>query len=456
MSSGETKVISPIFDVFQPPVVSRDITSYEAIEYQERNVSQISTLSTFNLLFNDVSVWTLPYDSHLQVDFQIMDGDISTAYSSSEEVAISNNGGAFGIFNRAVLYFNDQQIEEVREVGQTVLVDALTSYSKDYCESTGTAHLFYPDAGGINDTTTPTLSAGEAITSNNSGFSSRVARAVNSKQVTVFLPVRTLFRFFRDNPIVMKGNRMKIVLHKETNEKALQAANGETPVLKINKLSWWLPHVQPSEQVNLMLQKQLASGATKKLMWKHLEHIQSPLFTRTNLNPSWRATTTVGKPVRLFILFQRAARWTTLADAASNVSNTMGVFDNYDLQQISARINGITVPREEYEINYESGTAQDYARVYMAYLDASNSVHDPDSGACISFESFREHYPLYVVKVPDESDLYQNRQTYEIEIRAQLRSTPHATYGDYYINCIVESERSAIMKGSAERMQIIL
>ena len=458
------QVVNPIWQVFEKPLEDLSITDYEMLEYQERNIN-VTTLTNLQVINQDLDLYLYPFDSYLQVNCEILDaiGGADLTNAAGEDTTPVNNG--WFNFSRAELYANDQLVEAVDDPGLASLMTGLTDLSGDYLASTGTNMMWYLDQGGLNDALVPTITAGEAAIANNAGVAARNARVrllLVGIQYTMFLQPKMVFRFFRDNPKVFRGIKWTIRLIKNGAERSLMrtaaaVVTDAVAVVQINRLSWWIPAVKPNESVALSLNQSLNEGQKNIMTWKGLELIRSPLFLQANLNPEFRATTTSGRPSRIFVAFQRVERTTTNADTAGPVSNNTAIFDNYNVQAIHVRVNNKQYPREELLTDYTRVTAGDYSRAYMMFQAAGDNNHDPDSGSGVSYEDYRELYPIYVFDIHHSPNVFQNIQSFEVEVRARFRAIAGgAAYGNYFIQTLVEFDKEAIMTGVDSRMRLTL
>ena len=68
------EVVAPYWLIFEKPIVDDSTTKYEFIETQEKNVN-VSKLSNFNFITNDLESWILPSDSYLHAEIKISRDD---------------------------------------------------------------------------------------------------------------------------------------------------------------------------------------------------------------------------------------------------------------------------------------------------------------------------------------------------------------------------------------------
>lgn len=287
----------------------------------------------------------------------------------------------------------------------------------------------------------------------NTGFEKRRAKLASDKRVlsttdnsiSLFMPLRRLFPLLKQNPIIMRGieqelcfdlNDFKSVLYRDANVDG----NADGRII-LRRLSWWVPVLRPTLQIKNEINKMLNSGEKRVLKWDATNHYYSE--PRNSQESSWLIKTSEHRPVRCYVFFQQSSKF------ANQTENNM-IFDNYDVNRIFLRINSDRqFPNKEYRVNYEVGKNQDYARVYSAYLSACMAVHSDDCKPAISYDEFRDLYPLYYFDLSHQDEsVWDSTTQAHITVEYSLNSTPSQQgLGDYRIHAVLDTEREITLQG---------
>lgn len=287
------------------------------------------------------------------------------------------------------------------------------------------------------------------------------------KQINLMLPIKRLFPIFEANQHVYRGVKHTIKLYKNnslanmvirnalTNDVAGTGVGTAVGSVNITYASWWIPVLKPSLRVGLEIDKQLAAGTTKQLMWNGFNCYRSNIYQAGETTPEWRITSSSHKPSKIYIVFQLQSRYD------SQIQNNM-IFDNLATQTVAG--SGITrgqirlasrqFPKEEYTCNFVQGAAEDVARLYAMYLQMHGKLHDTSSSAMITIDEFRDLYPIFCFDVSaQDPQIWSNVTTIDIESRFQLGA---AAPGAYYQFALIEYERHITLKGAGQRMAVLL
>src|SRR5690606_21665913 len=116
-----------------------------------------------------------------------------------------------------------------------------------------------------------------------------------------------------------------------------------------------------------------------------------------------------------YVVFQNQNRYN------NQYANNM-LFDNGGITNIYIMIGGTQFPRLSYSpISF--GAAQgdpaaapgDIARLYNAYLRAANKIDTFSDGAVLSYQQFRDNYPIFVFDVEaQDNDIWANPNAVDI------------------------------------------
>ena len=124
----------------------------------------------------------------------------------------------------------------------------LAKYSLVYAKGSGLMQCWYPDTS-------------TAAEENNVGFAARhnyIIKKPNPKGSFSFaIPLEHIFGFCEDYDKVMYGMRHTLTLVRTSDNDAIfkAAALGDVGKLKLSKISWMMPRVQPNDEMKYKLYK---------------------------------------------------------------------------------------------------------------------------------------------------------------------------------------------------------
>lgn len=286
----------------------------------------------------------------------------------------------------------------------------------------------------------------------NLGFEERRERALvstgrTSNAITMWLPVRKLFPILEYNPMLMRGIEQEIVLDIDDVKQFLLRSYGTPPCeIDIQQMSWWVPIVKPSLEVDNAYMKMLQQNTPIRMDWVSHNHYRSTALT-TESEGNWLIKTTEHRPERVFVFFSPTS-------SIGNQEKNPYKFENYGVSRIFLRSNSDRqFPNKEYRINWTEGNGQDYMRVYSAYLKACGLQHSEQCTPAISYEEFKDLYPLYVfdLRAQDEQ-VWENTTQAHLTVEYTINGAEITRLGAYYINAIIETNRKLELRGVNGRM----
>lgn len=275
----------------------------------------------------------------------------------------------------------------------------------------------------------------------NTGHLVRKNLIADKKAVSVHIPLRQIFPFLRDNPIIMTGMDQVLEFDMNDMEKTFIAGLGVSsairPKIILTELSWYVPLIEPSDSLmKKYMSKVLGKDKTYQLTWGHEEYYMSNPYSTQQAN--WVIHRSDYRCNKLIVFFQ-------LDSKVNSIYNNNMVFDNMNLSRLHARLNSNDrYPHLEYDVVYDIGTDQDYSRVYSDYLKSCDVVHSCDRKPALSYDEFRQT-PLYVFDfTPQYPSAYDsNKQQSVVTVEWRLSSAPAE---NYRVHAILETERAIKLK----------
>ena len=393
-------------------------------------------------------IWTLPCKSFLYIEGQLVDATNNQAYAAETLVALQNNAMMY-LFSEARYHIGDLEVERFQYPGQTTTIDALLTKSNnfnglDQCWSLDTGNgtpqtlneiVNFVAADVPGNATANILTAfqtvmerlTEGLMSQNIGFEKRrnyTSTAGNVGSFAFKIPLEFIFNFCKQYRRVFYGCKHSIIFPRQTDTQAVIRNAGVANAARVNitKMQWHVPIVTPSLEEKEILNNYISNKVSFPLafMNKKSENIIVPQATEF----AWRLSIASGieKPRYIVVGFQ--------SPAANAIETNYAIF-NANVQVINAyvELNGERYPNNDYITNYGSNQ---YAQFYNAFKEFKKSYSDDeDENDCISYQSFKRLYRLYVFDVSKQSERLKNtvvdiKLTFKFRANAPANTTAYA------------------------------
>jgi len=495
------EITSPMYDIDQPPFVvdrSSDEHIWTKINPPESQAS-LGTLEVYNLEYLNKSAWCYYHDAYLDLTVRIVQGapnntggtavtNVGTIASAAGLVATNTvcniTPSILAVFRKAFLFFNGVQMGYVDEIATAQLLQALVNQSQDYLDTVGrqiglildtapdgvnhatwaasqgnfgawyavdaygAPNLKYFNEGGIKRTKIYTRCC-----ANDAAFPEEP-----SKSVQMMIPLREIFPILKYFDRVIRGVEFKLQLQRNTTQTEVihgQRGSGDgVPSVQINNLSLWVPSFRPSVPVSAKLSSLLATG--EKLNFSYPEiTMHSRTFSQITSEQTFILSGITNRPLRMSVCFKLRERLTTYGLNSGN-------FDHMNINNISVRVNGHQIPREEYRI-YDSAVGGNkmvrYLRPLQDIYGSSGVSSDYSTGNLLNADNWRI-YPMWVFDL-GVLPLTVFDATGKSNSQISLQFTQSATYanntvyaagppeiaagsatGDFICYCLLESQKT--------------
>ena len=219
--------------------VDDSIKSYETYAFQPISGTQLNSAGQIIIRVENQDAFFHPRNSWLQVEGKLVKSD-GAVYGADTKVALTNNGVMY-LFDNIKYELNGQEIESVYHPGQASTILGLTKYSYDFNQCTALNQCWIVDTDdNVNDT--------------NTGFKSRreyIIKKPNPKGNFRFaIELEHILDFCEDYDKVLYGftHTLTIVRTSSDNNAIYRAAAVGAGKVVIEKISWMLPRVEPSDE----------------------------------------------------------------------------------------------------------------------------------------------------------------------------------------------------------------
>ncbi|KAL6046002.1 hypothetical protein QOT17_022437 [Balamuthia mandrillaris] len=227
------------------------------------------------------------------------------------------------------------------------------------------------------------------------------------------------------------------------HRQAHTTASGINPTaLVISELNLWVPQLLPDEGIRAKLEQQLIDRKKKTVVDNDL-YVTQYNGAAGVARHHFLVSSNIRKPKHIFVVMQKNARHTQ--------NHNKSIFDHMSMQTIRVTVNGRPVPETAYEPNFEVAN-ESYVQLYNSYLEASFHCNDSESGSIVTFEDFKNLYPIFVfdcsfTKGDRAGFSYQTAANIFVEYMI-VDTVAHTAY------VVVEAEAELDFKGDKEHLRI--
>jgi hypothetical protein len=441
---------NPVWDIFEPTPEDNSISEYEWREYRDIDVN-VNNKIDYKIDVKDKDLYLLMDKAMLEVRFKLVKSDGSN-FTANKGVALANS--AFSLFEKAYYYIEDKQVNEISDkLGLFHVMRSLIHMGKDYEQTIGSNQHFYLDrvSDGAANKSYAEL-AGEVVVgadaaasftniltflnttykNRSDAFIKRNTRTGNSVEMVAYLPLKEIFGVLGSWDKVFRGARHTFRFYKNTSYtdaiygQPVNDATTATPQTSITFLSIWVPSIKPSLSVASSLEQSLVTGGKGTIKFDDLKIYVGDYANNTSLQ-RWRITTDLRKPVRVYVGFQTNNR-------TSSYQLNSRQFDNGTLMsRIHLRVNSQQYPMEEYDSQRGGLT-----RSYNELLRMGHKLGDYENSSLISFEEYRDVYPMWVFDLSHQPESLFNGAA-DIELRWTFASDVGA---NGKVIAVIESENA--------------
>ena len=383
------------------PILSDDsIDKYEYIEY---NPVVRANLNSGDIRINieTQDILTHPCESFLLIEGQLLKND-DTLYADADAISLINNGMMY-LFKNIKYQLSGQEIESILNPGQATTMLGLLKYPDDFSKSQGLNQLWYKDASTT------------AILDNaNIGFMIRhtyIIRTPVPKGTFSFrIPLKHIFGFCGDYNKILYGMKQTLTLTRDHDNNAIfRLAAVDAGKIRLDKISWYMPHVMPADKDKMELYKIIEKKEKIPVGYRMIQCDSAPVPQTTSF--TWRLAVKSSPELPLFIIvgFQTNKRNRQEANPA--------VFNNVRVKNIYATLNSTRYPEVDYDISFDRNQ---FSRVYgdaalfrSKFFNMDELVSNPN----ITPIDYKSLYLLFLFDVSKQSERLKYSVT-DIQIKA--------------------------------------
>ena len=394
-----------------------DDSIYE-YEYKEYNPIAGNTADlnrgSITIVIESQDIYTHPAESFLIVEGELIKDD-GTRYLVNDEVALINNGIMY-LFSDVRYHLASHEIEVLQNPGQATTILGMLKFPDDFSKSQGLNQCWIKDTG---------LGDGDTGNNGNEGFKLRRNYIINMPdgadnkgKFSFKIPLKYFFGFCEDYRKILYGMQQRLTLTRNGDNDAIlrrnaaaggvAAANGK---VNLTKISWFMPHVIPSDAYRLQLDKIIERKEKLPVGYRMLQCDNIPVPQGAPF--TWRLGVKSSPDIPRFIIvgFQ--------TDKNNNQERNPAIFDHCHVRNIYVTLNAKRYPDIDYENDF---LVNKFSRIYGDAAMFRKKFYNMDelvSNHNINPVDYKNLYPLFVFDVTKQSEKLKTSVS-DIHIKASF------------------------------------
>ena len=409
--------MADILQITEDIPVDDSIYEYEYKEYNPITGTDLNRGSIV-ITIESQDIYTHPAESFLVIEGQIIKEapapPAAAEYVNDDNIALINNGLMY-LFSDVRYHLASHEIEVLQNPGHATTMLGLLKYPDDFTKSQGLNQVWAPDTG-----------EGTAI-DGNEGFKLRrdyiinmVGGAANKGKFNFKIPLKHFLGFCEDYKKILYGMQQRLTLTRTGNNNAIlkgQNAAGNAALdnakIDLNKISWFMPHVIPSDAYRLQLDKIIEKKEKIPVGYRMLQCDNIPVVGGTGF--TWRLGVKSSPDIPRFIIvgFQ--------TDKNNDQTTNPALFDHCEVRNIYVTLNAKRYPDIDYENDF---LINKFSRIYGDASTFRKKFYNMDeliSNSSIRPDNYKNLFPLFVFDVTKQSEKLKTSVS-DIHIKASFNN----------------------------------
>jgi len=431
-------VISETLNITERFQIDESIESFQYREYEPQNPQAVNNYQAIQIDVQNQDIFTQPSKSYLYIEGTLT-STTATAYTADTRVSLVNNAIPY-MFSQIRYLINNTEIESIMSPGQATTMKGMMIYGDEVNSGEGLNFCWRSDT--VADSTADA----------NLGFKMRrtyiIGKSTPAGTFSFCLPLGHLFGFCDDYTKVIYGVKQSLILSRQNDADAIYhaAPNAGVPAdgkITISKLAWVMPHVLPSIDAKLMLEKVISDKTKIPIAFRAMQCDMIAVPESTTF--SWRLTVKTGteKPRWLVIAFQTERNQSQLKNSA--------LFDHISTSNMYALLNSDRYPLVDMNLDFAKCRISKAYRALSEFKKDYYGISDKESSNNITPLEFIEQFPLFVIDLRRQSEKLKN-SVQDIQIKATFNQNPAANTTAY---ALLISDRLFYLQSDGVRFQTI-
>src|SRR5688572_2134492 len=432
---------SDILNFTEPSSVDEGIEKYELHSYEPITGTNLNSAGEIRINIECQDLFCHPAESYLLIEGRLLKAT-GAEYGNADVVAITNNG-LMHLFSQIEYSLSDQKMETIYHPGQATTMLGLLKYPNDFALAQGLNQLWCKDTGAT------------AALADNTGFAIRQAYLIQKPTTkgmfSFIVPLSHIFGFCEDYDKIVYGVKHTLTLVRKSDDDAIFRAPGVDDAatlaaagkIDVSKISWFMPHVTPSDMGRMELYKTIESKATIPVAYRarQCDTITVPRSSTF----SWRLSvkTAPEKPRWVVVGFQTNRD----GDQLHNPS----IFDHCDLKNAYVMMNQERYPAVDYDLSFPN---QKFSRAYRDAATFSEKFYGMDqliTQSNITPSDYKDLYPLMVFDVSKQSEKLKS-SVVDIQIKAVFNEAVAAGTQAY---AVIISDKLLKCQSDGKKMSMV-
>ena len=403
--------MADILQITEDIPVDDSIYDYEYKEYNPITGTDFNRGSIV-ITIESQDIYTHPAESFLNIEGQLL-LDNNNPYVNGDKVALINNGIMY-LFSDVRYHLASHEIEVLQNPGHATTMLGLLKYPDDFTKSQGLNQVWAPD---IEDGTPVTGNLGFKL--RRDYIINMVDGAANKGKFNFKIPLKHFLGFCEDYKKILYGMQQRLTLTRTGNDNSIlrgqnaanNAAVGNGKV-RIDKISWFMPHVIPSDAYRLQLDKIIEKKEKIPVGYRMLQCDNLPVPPGIGTF-TWRLGVKSSPDIPRFIIvgFQ--------TDKSNNQTTNPAIFNDCEVRNIYVTLNAKRYPDTDYENDF---TINKFSRIYGDAALFRKKFYNMDeliSNSTINPVNYKKLYPLFVFDVTKQSEKLKTSVS-DIHIKASF------------------------------------
>ena len=410
--------MADILQITEDIPVDDSIYEYEYKEYNPLagNIGDLNRGSIV-IVIESQDIYTHPAESFLIVEGELIKDD-GTRYVNDDEVALINNGIMY-LFSDVRYHLASHEIEVLQNPGHATTMLGMLKFPDDFSKSQGLNQCWIKDTGAGD---------GNTGVNGNEGFKLRRNYIINMPEdenntsnkgkFNFKIPLKYFFGFCEDYRKIIYGMQQRLTLTRNGDNDAIlrrnaaaggvAAANGK---VNLTKISWFIPHVIPSDAYRLQLDKIIERKEKIPVGYRMLQCDNIPVPPGAPF--TWRLGVKSSPDIPRFIIvgFQ--------TNKNNKQTENPAIFNHCDVRNIYVTLNAKRYPDIDYENNFKINK---FSRIYgdaAAFRKKFYNMDELVSNHNINPVDYKNLYPLFVFDVTKQSEKLKTSVS-DIHIKASF------------------------------------
>src|SRR5688572_21097529 len=433
---------SDILNITEASSVDEGIEKYEWHEYESVARTNLNSAGEIRINIETQDLFCHPAESYLLIKGRLTKATGAAYDNNADAVAITNNG-LMHLFSQIGYSLSNQEMETIYHPGQATTMLGLLKYPNDFALAQGLNQLWCKDTGAA------------AALAANTGFAARQAYLIQKPTAkatfSFIVPLSHIFGFCEDYDKIVYGLKHTLTLVRKSDDDAIFRARGADDAatlaapgkVDVSKITWFMPHVTPSDMERMELYKTIESKATVPVAYRARQSDTISVPESTTFTWKLSVKTAPEKPRWVVVGFQTNRD----GDQLHNPS----IFDHCDLKNAYVMMNQTRYPAVDYDLSFPD---QKFSRAYRDAATFSEKFYGMDqliTQSNITPADYKDLYPLMVFDVSKQPEKLKS-SVVDIQIKFIFNAAVPAETQAY---AVVISDKLLNFQSDGKKMSVV-